>query len=1274
MKFHSWALIVLSSFTYTLNAQIVKSVAKEQVSPRKFVTSQIGKEDSKRQDGKQIIDWQPVYTETPSEGNSKDFLLFTGSANFFETGDLPVFVNIIPTSAGRLVTGTISEAEFEALSTTESANLTDLDKIGPGVKVISENVISAKQHLTRLRFVPLRRNSTTGNIEKLTRFRLLTSVAGVATEKSLGAATFTGSSKLASGGWYKVSVPEDGVYSITYSDLEALGLDPSLIDPRKISLYGNGGGMLPVINGDPRMDDLVENSIMVVGESDGNFDSGDQIVFYGQGPHRWEIADANSCMTFHHVNHLYSENSFYFLKVGSHAGKRVLNQVNADSPHNTVVTSFDDRAFFESNENNLLKSGRDWFGQILDINTTQSLSFGFANRITSLPVKLRANVVSRSINSPSTFRFTVNGASTFSVMPGSVTGEYYQKFAETTSSCQELTIGSSSLEINLEFLKSVSSAQGWLDYFEVNVRRNLTFSGSEILFRDNQSVAPGNISEFRVSNAASSVTIWDVTDPTNVKRQLVTQSGSTQLFTIGTETLKEYLGFNGTNYRSVGVVGRVENQNLHGLSQANMIIVSHPEFLSEANRLADFHRSSDERPLSVHIVTPEQIYNEFSSGAQDITAIRDFMRMFYERAGSDQQSFARYLLLFGDASYDYKDVLDGNTNYVPTFESYESMLPTRSYASDDYFGMLDPSEGNWTAGDASALDIGVGRFPVRTIEDATGVVNKILRYEEVNAAGSSIGSSHECTDGGAGAVVAPDWRNRIVLMADDEDGNMHFSQADELSDTIQSRYPQYNLTKIYLDSYVQVSTPGGQRYPEVRVDLNNNIQKGALIVNYTGHGGELGWTHERVLGISDINAWSNSSNLPAFVTATCEFSRYDDPSRVSAGEYVLLNPNGGGIALFTTSRLVYSAPNFNLNMKFYQNLFNEQLWGDPTMGDVIRMTKVAAGSDVNNRNFSLLGDPAQRLAYPENSVSTLTVNGLSVTSVLDTLSALELVTVTGKMVSNETGAEMNDFNGVIYPTVYDKETTATTLGNDPSSYPAPFKVRKSLIFRGKSSVTDGNFRFQFVVPRDIAYNFDFGRVSYYAENENSNANGYSHDFVIGGSSDDVELDGVGPEMNLYMNDEKFAYGGTTDENPLLLALVVDSNGINTVGNGIGHDLTAVLDENTSQSINLNDFYQSDLDSYQSGRISYPFSDLSEGQHNLKVKVWDVHNNSSEAYTEFVVAQSANLALDHVLNYPNPFSTRTSFHFEHNQACNALAVQVQVFTVSGKLVKTINEVV
>jgi hypothetical protein len=794
-------------------------------------------------------------------------------------------------------------------------------------------------------------------------------------------------------------------------------------------------------------------------------------------------------------------------------------------------------------------------------------------------------------------------------------------------------------------------------------------AGSQMAFRDLASLGTGNVAEFQLGNANSAVKIWEVTDPTNVNRRNLSLQAATASFKVETDSLRQFIAFNGNGFLSAELNGQVENQNLHGLSQANMVIVAHPDFLNEAERLANFHTENQTSQLSVHIVTPQQIYNEFSSGAQDVSAIRDFMRMFYQRSNS-WIDYPRYLLLFGDASYDYKSRLADNTNFVPTYESPESLTPTISYASDDYFGLLDPTEGEWSSSASDALDVGIGRFVVRTAEDAKVVVDKIYRYEELDI--DDLNLDHVCTDGSS-VAVSPDWRNRICFVGDDEDSNMHINQADQLAILVDTMYPEYNINKIYFDSYVQETTPGGQRYPEVSVDINNTVQRGALIMNYTGHGGELGWAHERVLGVSDINAWTNFSNLAVMVTATCEFTRYDDPSRVSAGELVHLNPNGGGIALFTTSRLVYSAPNFTLNRNFYLNLLVEQLWGPPTMGDVIRMTKVASGGNVNNRNFVLIGDPAQRLAFPLHRVETLTVNGEDINSLTDTINALELVTVTGRM-RNRNGQTMDDFNGVVYPTVFDKSSTISTLVNDQSSSLRQFTLQKNLIYKGKATVNNGNFSFSFVVPRDIAYNYGLGRISYYAEGSGTNANGQFENFMIGGSNDAASTDDKGPDVRLYMNDQSFVFGGTTDENPSIYAIVADSNGVNTVGNGIGHDISAVLDDNTNATVNLNDFYQADLDSYQSGKVVYPFSQLSEGTHNLKLKVWDVYNNSSEAYTEFVVAESAQLALDHVLNYPNPFTTRTSFMFEHNQPCNSLDVMVQIFTVSGKLVKTINETV
>lgn len=1212
------------------------------------------------------INWAEPVQEVKFDGSKRYYLMFE-DAVYLDDTSLPWMVINVPTSGQSTVTASLSNLVFEAVTPEERQALEGLE-IPSEIEVEVHDYTERKKSFARVSFVPVRKNQLTGMLEKVVSYKLDTKLAPTGRPKAAGTNDYASNSVLASGNWYKVAVAQDGVYRLTYSDLEALGMDVESIDPRRLNIYGNGGGMLPQPNSAFRHDDLQQNAIEVVGESDGSFDQGDYIIFYGKGPHKW-VQDSTKCGLFRHEYNVYSERAYYFVTVDHGTGRRIgVSPQTGRTPTHTVNT-FTDHQFHEADNSNLLKSGREWYGEEFDIQTSYSFDFGFSN-VTGEPGYLSTRVLAKSLSGATSFTIRKNGSTVESVNVPQVSGGY-NKNAEDEFTCTELSFASGNTNITINYSKGGNpNAIGWLDYIDIILDRNLSMAGGQMAFRNLESVGAGNVADFQLSNANSALKVWEVTDPTNVSRVSTSLQGSAANFRIETDSLRQFIAFNGNSFLTPELVGYVPNQNLHGLSQADMVIVVHPNFISEAQRLANFHEQSETGQLSVNIVTPEQIYNEFSSGAQDVTAIRDFMKMFYDRS-TNWEDLPRYLLLFGDASYDYKDRLADNTNYVPTYESPESLTPTISYASDDYFGLLDPEEGQWNSSSNDALDIGIGRFVVRTLDDARAVVDKIYRYEELDINGLQL--DHACADGAGNAVVSPDWRNRIVFVADDEDSNTHLNQADQLAVLVDTMYPEYNLTKIYMDAYVQESTPGGQRYPEVTTALNTEVQRGALIVNYTGHGGELGWAHERILGVTDINGWTNYRNLPVFVTATCEFTRYDDPSRISAGEWVHLNPDGGGIALFSTSRLVYSAPNFTLNKNFYLNLLVEQLWGPPTMGDVIRMTKVASGGSVNNRNFSLIGDPAQRLAFPLHRVQTLTINGDDVNSLTDTINALQLVTVTGTM-RNRNGQVMPEFNGFVYPTVFDKTTDVSTLANDPGSSVRQFTVQKNLIYKGKASVTDGNFSFSFVVPRDIAYNYDFGRISYYAESSATNANGYFEEFIIGGSNDNAATDETGPEVRLYMNDENFAYGGTTDENPSLYAVVSDTNGINTVGNGIGHDITAVLDDNTNNTYNLNDFYQADLNSYQSGKVVYPFSNLSEGTHNLKLKVWDVYNNSSEAYTEFVVAESADLALEHVLNYPNPFTTRTSFMFEHNQPCNSLDVQVQVFTVSGKLVKTINETV
>ncbi|MBA7484773.1 hypothetical protein ES707_20304 [subsurface metagenome] len=654
----------------------------------------------------------------------------------------------------------------------------------------------------------------------------------------------------------------------------------------------------------------------------------------------------------------------------------------------------------------------------------------------------------------------------------------------------------------------------------------------------------------------------------------------------------------------------------------------------------------DHDGLDTVVLTPVQIYNEFSSGTPDVSAIRDFLKMLYDRAGTENE-MPMYVLLFGDGSYDNKGTGVNNTNFIPTYQSENSISRTGSFVTDDFFGLLDDNEG----GSAGLVDIGIGRFPVSSVEEAINLLNKTLSYDMTGNMG--------------------DWRNAICFIGDDEDGNLHMRQADELARYVENKYPSFTIAKIYLDAYSQISTPSGARYPDVNKALNQRIGKGALIINYTGHGGANGLAHERILNIDDIVSWENADKLPLFMTATCEFSRFDEYESTSAGEMVLLNPRGGGIALLSTTRLVYAGPNHELNERFYEYVFEKNARDENyRLGDIIRLTKNAASGGINKRNFTLLGDPAVMLAYPGKQLRVTAINGIDISQSVDTLKALSRVTIAGQ-VEDDLGMWMQDFNGILYPTVFDKISSITTLSNDGDPE-FLFSLRNRILYKGKATVSQGLFSFSFIVPKDIAYQYGFGKLSLYGAGLQEDASGAFDRVVIGGSADSVINDTRGPDMRLYMNDENFVFGGMTDANPELLVFVSDSNGINTIGSGIGHDITAILDQNSNQAIVLNDFYEADTDSYQSGKIRYPLKSLDAGSHSLTIKVWDVYNNSSEEVLDFVVNTEDDLVLKHVLNYPNPFTTHTQFFFEHNQPDQDLEVIIQVFTISGKLVKTIEQ--
>ncbi|MFZ6051948.1 type IX secretion system sortase PorU [Halocola ammonii] len=1120
----------------------------------------------------------------------------------------------------------------------------------------------------------VRKNRTTGQYERLVSFSGTASPAGGAFGSGASrAVTYAENSVLAEGEWYKIAIAEDGIHRIDRSLLSDLGVNVNEVNPQDINIYGNGGEMLPYDNSEFRYDDLQKNAIQITGEQDGSFDSGDQILFYGKGPHSWDYVedeDDPSASGFRHTKHNYSDSAYYFIRVDDTDPSRIQSLASTSQPANQQVTTFDDYQFHELDQVNLVKSGRRFFGEHFDINTNYSFNFPFPNVLPDSG-KAWVRVMGRTIGSSSQGAF-----STFDI---SAPGNSLELQVNPTSDFTTADVArsafanfnflpnSDNVSVSLSFNKYNPTAQGWLDYITLNVERELRMSGAQMHFRSLEAVGPGNVSEFTIENGSAVTQVWEISDFINPRNVDLESAGNTKSFRLPTDELRQFIAFNSSNYKEPRAVGMVQNQNLHAFENVDMVIVTASRYLDPANELADIHR---EEGSVVEVVTPDQVYNEFSGGNRDVTAIKMIMKMLYDRAEGDPELEPKHLLLFGDGTYNNKFGLRNNNNLIITFQSLNSVSPVNSYVSDDYFALLDDNESD--SGD-DMLDIGVGRLSARNLEDAEALVAKIRNYLSEN---TGFTGEENCASN-AGSSTFGSWRNTICFVSDDQDGNggpseqIHMTHSEQYADTVYSRHNEYNVNKIYMDAYTQESTPGGERYPEVNEAITRQVENGALLINYVGHGGEKGWAHERVLSIPMIQSWSNFNRLPLFMTATCELSRFDDPSFVSSGELILLNPNGGAIGLLTTTRIVFSFDNNQLARSFYNYALEDESIEDLTLGKISMLTKNGSASSApNKRNFTLLGDPALKLAYPKEEVYTTEINEQPITAQQDTVKALQEVTITG-YVGDANGNKLEDYNGFVYPTVYDKVQEVNVQNNDGGSE-FSFPLRSNTLYKGKASVTNGDFSFSFVVPKDIGYNFGSGRVSYYAVEEqgSTDAHGFFEEFQIGGALDSAELDSNGPEVNLYMNDESFAFGGITDESPVLFAKVFDENGINTVGSGIGHDIKAILDEESSNPIILNDYYESELDTYKEGSVRYQMSQLEEGEHTLTLKVWDVQNNSSEAYTEFVVANSAEIALDYVLNYPNPFTTNTQFMFQHNQTCDVLNVQVQVFTISGKLVKSI----
>ena len=1038
-------------------------------------------------------------------------------------------------------------------------------------------------------------------------------------------------SVLADGHWVKIRVSESGVCRMSFSELRSAGLEPS-----QVRVFGYGGAQKEQDFSKPNIDDLPQVPVYV-GE--------DYILFYVQGPISWTYNGSR----FAHTRNTYSDFGYYLLS--DDAGDMLLfPEAAAVSGSPTDVTYYSYYQVQDIDSVNLIDrtgvsgGGRTFYGEQFAAGQTRTFTFStpYANGDnSSVYIDMAANAATTS-----TVKAKLNNTSSKSIYISSIPDHYTFGVAGTIS--MNGASEEQNQRVTMQFVNSNASALAWLNYIEITTPSELVMTGSYMGIRSLVNRNTTNPVRFLLRNTTASTQIWDVTDLAAIQRMPTTMVDD-QLAWVGTQAdgVHEYIAVNtdGTKFVQAEVVGEVKNQNLHALSNIDYIIICPEGYEDVSEDLAKAHEAK--QAITYAIVTDQQVYNEFSSGTPDATAYRWLMKMLYDRAKNGIGQQPRWLLLMGHGTFDNRKLLrNSGTSLLLTYQSKNSVNEIKAYATDDYFAYLDDNEG--TIDTQGRMDIGVGRLPVESLDEARTTVDKLIQYIRNEQTGK--------------------WKNQLVYLADDGENGTHTETAEKSAELVRIKNPDFIVHKIFLDAYPQEVNASGESYPLAKNRVLNLLKNGVLFFNYSGHGGYNAITNESILNLKDIAGMTNK-NQAFWLFATCNFAQCDAGKR-SAAETAVLNPKGGAIGILAATRTVYASQNTNLNRSVCDTLFghSDVFHYDMTLGEAISIGKNLLGSDENKLAYVLLGDPCMRLNYPTDyHVETLTE--------MDTLNALSVQHVEGRIIDEDLNT-VSDFNGKVDITIYDKMQSIPTrdndnVGGDPrviayNDYP-------NTIFSGATDVKDGLFNYTFMVPKDIRYNFDNGRIMYYAVTEDSletaEAVGHFEQFIIGGTGSTVAIDTIGPEMEIYLNSPAFRNGDKTYATPRFFANLYDENGINTAGAGIGHDLMLIIDDDPKMIYSLNEYFTAANNSYQAGQVSYLMEELANGPHSLTFRAWDLLNNSTTKSLNFIVEAGLDPSIYNVTTYPNPVQQSGVVHLivNYDQPDELIETEIYLYNTAGQMV-------
>lgn len=1070
----------------------------------------------------------------------------------------------------------------------------------------------------------------------LTAMWLLALLATSTESRAFSPESYAGSSRLAEGKWVKVSVGESGIYRITPDDLRQWGFS----DINAVRVFGYGGAPISdILTAANTVDDLPQ--VPVLRTTGG-------LLFYGQGVTTTKrIGDDG--MQLVQVQHPYATSACYFITENSSIEAAELTPQSRTEQGGSPLQSFTECVYHEKELVTPGQTGRLLLGEDFRYSTSQSFDFDLTDLVAGSTVYAQTSFGAKIVNGSGRLAFKYNGnALDWTGGDGirGITSVAYEHVRMTTS-LKSFTLDDSKLSYNVSLSYTGTLFAARLDYITINYQRRLRLGGNQLLFRS------AAARDMVLNDATANTHVLDVTTPWAVQEVKVSLSGATATIP-GSTGDRTYIAFNdNATFTSPSKVEDVTNQDLHASEIPDMVIITPPEFQTQAQRIADRHAADDD--FQTLVVTPRTIYNEFSSGTVDYNAFRRLLKMYYDRDDASARKL-RYVLLFGRPSYDNREITEAvkRDSYprLIIWESDNGDNENTSYCTDDLLAMLDDGAGHNMSGDK--LRLAIGRMPVKSSDEAKLMVDKLFDYMDNKDTGM--------------------WKNNVLMIADDEDSGIHMSQGEEFIKTAKDNGGEpYLYTRVYQDAYTAESAGSGRVYPQARADMYGKLAEGVLWAHYIGHANPSSWTADGLLTSSDVADNMFYPHLPLLYTATCEYTRYD-ADNLSGGEYMWLNTQGGVIALISTARVVFISDNGVLARQVAAHVFERDADGAfLRIGDILlRGKNDYSRSNENKLRYAVIGDPAMRLNYPKYSITVDEING-EVPDDLNkdiTIEARQTVEIAGTIL-DPTGVEATDFNGHIIPKLYDAETSVTTHGyGDGTEY--VYYDRNNLLVMTQEPVTNGHFRFTVKMPTEISNNWSPALLNLYAVADNGNeANGSNERFYVFGYDEEAIEDTQGPDISYFvLNSANFKDEDNVNESPLVMAAFSDPSGINLSSAGVGHQMMLTLDETTNYT-DLASHYTPD-EGGEGGSIKYQLNDLAAGNHTLRLRVWDNANNSSTRTIKFNVIPGLTPELYDVYTNANPASETASFYVVHDRPDATMTVTIEIYDLMGRLVWSTTE--